>query len=106
MPDYTIDQASWHLRAGSESRDKTFRRFRAVATFLQENGLTTRPLLPDGEVEIDESFRIHSSDLTADGLELMGRHYDRWLRGVDRGKPVEDLSILRKALSAIRERET
>ena len=105
MTDYTIDQVSWHTKSGSESRDKTLRRFHAVAAFLQDNGLTSKPLLPDGQVQIDETFRIRSSDLTADGLELMRRYYDRWLRAVDRGKPVEDLSILKRGLSEIRARK-
>jgi hypothetical protein len=82
-------------------------RQRAVATFhnlilfLQNNGLTTRTILRGGELPA-QSTELWTSDLTADGNELIKVAHFKWLEAMGRGKLPEDVSILAKALAQIR----
>lgn len=103
---FTIDKVGWHTQTpgNTESVDHIHRRFRAVAVFLQENGLTTRTLLgPHGAVT--DEFEIHTSDLTPEGLALAKACYDTWLRRIDKGKSPEDVSLLRRTLEKLRSGE-
>ena len=102
---FTIDQVSWHTSTpgNTESREHIIHRFHVIACFLQERGLTVRPLVGD-ENEIQDSFAIASSDLTEEGLALMRASYDKWLQKVDEGMRAEDVSLLEKALKKIRTR--
>jgi hypothetical protein len=42
------------------------------------------------------------SDLTDEGYALMAAAYDKWLRGIDRGKAISDVSLLEKTLKKIK----
>jgi hypothetical protein len=102
--DFTIDQVSWHTRVqgNPESPESVRRRFRILSDFLQDNGLTVRVLLPDG-MEPSDDFAIRSSDLTEEGLEVMKKGYDKWLKKiVNKRKELSDVSLLTKALNDIR----
>jgi hypothetical protein len=102
MQDFVIDKVSWHWESGSEPPQKTLLRFKAIATFLQRNGLVKTTLL-DGDDDPAEDFCIRASDLTDEGLRLMKEAYDRWLKAVDNGKTApEDVSLLEKRLAKIR----
>lgn len=94
-----IDDASVHFAASKnrEYRDRVRQRFSTVIGFLQSNGLTTRVLLAEGELPT-EATKIMRSDLTDDGFAVLDAAYDKWLRGVDRGKPIADVSLFEHAL--------
>lgn len=100
---FTIDQVSWHTstRGNPESREHIIRRFHAIAHFLQDRGLTVRPLAGDLK-DVQDNFAISSADLTDEGLALMRAAYDKWLQKVDQGMDIGDLSLLDKALQKIR----
>lgn len=102
MQDFVIDQVSWHWASHSEPPEKTLVRFKAVALFLQRQGLATRTLLGESD-EPTESFSIRASDLTDEGLLLMKQTYDRWLRNVDQGKTApDDMGLFEKNLAKLR----
>jgi hypothetical protein len=85
-----------------EYRSRVVRSFRAFINFLQANGLTTRQILA-AEEPVTESLRIMKSDLTDEGFEVVKAAYDKWRRGHDRGKEIEDVSVLEKALAKLRQ---
>jgi hypothetical protein len=85
-----------------EYRARTVRMFRAFIGFLQTNRLTTRQILAEDE-PVTESLRIVKSDLTDEGFEVVKAAFDKWLRGHDRGKEIEDVSVLEKALARLRQ---
>jgi hypothetical protein len=99
MDDLPIDGVGIHLAASKNLafKDRVRERFTVFINFLQTNGLTTRVLLKDGDIP-NESTTIMKSDLTDEGFEVVRLAYDRWLRGLDRGKPVSDVSVLEKAI--------
>ena len=102
MPDFVIDQVSWHWKSGSEPPEKTLVRFKAMALFLQRNGLVKKTLLGE-EDEPTEQFCIRASDLTDEGLRLMKEAYDRWLKKVDQGKTApDDVSLFERSLAKLR----
>ena len=48
--------------------------------------------------DISDEFSIEASDLTDQGLELMRKAYDKWVRKIDKGMDPKDTSLLAKAL--------
>ncbi len=101
---FTIDKVSWHtsVKGNPETPAKVRQRFRIIADFLQDNGLVTRTLLRPGEDPGNE-FEIHTSDLTAEGLEVMHKGYEEWIgRVVDRRKDYTDVRILVDTLREVR----
>ncbi len=103
MSDFLIDDAGAHFAA---SRRKTYRdsvqqQFAVFINFLQSNELTTRLILDCGNAP-DESTKIMKSDLTDEGFQVVQESYDKWLRGIDKGKPISDVSVMEKALTKIR----
>lgn len=97
--DFIIDQVSWHTQAeNTESREHVHHRFRTIAKFLDSNGLTRRPI----SKPVDDSFAIRSTDLTDEGLQVMRKSYDSWLRAQDRGQSPDDLRLIEKALAKLR----
>jgi hypothetical protein len=102
MQDFVIDQVSWHWKSSSEPPQKTLVRFKAMALFLQRNGLVKRTLLGEDD-EPTEQFCIRASDLTDEGLRLMKETYDRWLRNVDQGTTApDDVSLFERRLARLR----
>lgn len=104
MPDqFTIDQVAWHtkIQGNTETRDQTIERFYAIATFLQENGLTLEPPIRE-KSEIGDDFAIHTDNLTEEGYAFMKAAYDGWLTRIDGGMPSANVSSLEKALRKIR----
>lgn len=104
---FLIDQVSWHTRTpgNPEAREAIDRRFRALFSFLDRNGLlkqnapaVTAGLLPD-------DFGLKAEHLTEEGLLVMKAAYDRWLAAVDHGTPPEEVKILEKALAKLRKHE-
>lgn len=85
----------------TEGRRATELWFIAFVNFLQDNKLTVRKLLKKGQVP-DESFEIWESDLTAEGVVVVDKAFERWLGALDRGTALDDVSILEKALAKIR----
>lgn len=88
------------------SKSKSYRAqvremFTTLAVFLQEKGLTTRELLPEG-AEISESFVIRRSDLTDEGLQFYRNVESKWAGAIDRGVSPSSTVILEKALQKMR----
>lgn len=99
MEDFVIDKVSWYK--GTELKQDVQLRFRTIATFLQDHGLTKKPLLKNAS-DIEEDFCIRSADLTEDGLQFMRQVYDKWVRSIDRGKSPQDVKMLERALAQLR----
>lgn len=102
--DFTIAKVSWHTKIidNPETPEMVKKRFRVIVDFLQRNNLTVRMLLGPHEEPTDE-FAIRCSDLTDEGVEVIKRGYDKWLKKVvNRSKDITDLTILEKALSELR----
>lgn len=97
---FTIDKVRWHTQApgNTETVEEIGARFRAIILFLQEHGLTVKPILRQGDPVTDD-LAIVSTDLTEDGLELMKRCHDKWLRQLDRGASHDDLFLFEKELA-------
>ena len=65
-----------------------------------------RTILADDE-EVTLDTELYKSDLTDLGFLVVKDGYNRWLKGLDRGKPIDDVSILEKTLKKIlKERST
>lgn len=103
--DVELLDAKFLLQASkNKSYQKQVRQMlKTLASFLQDNDLVTRELLPDNE-EITEDFIIRRSDLTDVGFELYCNAEDRWFDAVDRGVSPSDTRILERSLRLIRER--
>jgi len=102
-PKRDIDRVGWHTRTpgNTESREHIEHRFRVIATYLQDRGLTVRPILAPGGT-IDDDFAINAHDLTDEGMAIARAAYHKWLTKVDKGMPPDDVSLLDKALAKIR----
>lgn len=100
---FVIDAVEWHLGApgNPETLPQILDRFRVLAEFLDSNGLSAAPLLPEGRLP-DRAFAVRSSDLTPEGLAVMRAGYDRWLKALDRGTSPSDSRILQRALAKVR----
>lgn len=103
MSDFLIDDAAVHFAASKrlDYRESVRQQFAVFIAFLQSNELTTRLIL-DNDAVPDESTKIMKSDLTEQGFQVVQASYDKWLRGIDKGKPLSDVSVLEKALAKIR----
>ncbi len=93
----------WQASKNKSYRASVRQTLKVLVDFLQQSGLTTRVLLPEG-AEIDDAFVIHRSDLTEEGFELYRKVEQPWFRAMDRGAPPSDVSMLTKALLALRKR--
>jgi hypothetical protein len=104
MSSYTISKVGWHTQTlgNTETTEQIHRRFHTLASFLQDNGLTVRTLLAPNDVITDESA-IRSSDLTDEGLFLLKKCYDRWLKKIDKGMPPDDVTLLQRELLKLRQ---
>lgn len=96
---FPIDAVVWHtqVQGNPESREHILERFRSVAAFLKRNGLLAREL-----PGVDDTFLLHSDDLTDEGLALMKAAYDKWLQRVSRGAAPSDVAPLETALAKLR----
>lgn len=102
MNDFVIDDAAIHFEASKNSdyRDHVVQRFTTFIEFLQKNGLTQRIILQPGQ-KPSSDLKIMKSDLTDEGFAVVKESYDRWLRGIENGKPIHDISVLENALASI-----
>ena len=93
----------------NRSKPRDFRaKMRAALTilsrFLEDNGLTNRPIQYCGDY-IDDDERILFSELTYEGLALEREGaIGRWYDAHDRGRPPEDIRILERGLRKVRVR--
>jgi len=83
-------------------RERGVERLCLFIHFLQENGLTERPILEPG-MRPDKSTRIWAADLTEEGLKLVESAYHKWLESQIRAKTPGDVSVLERALAQIRQ---
>lgn len=100
--DFVIDDAKAHFAASknSEYKARVEQRFRVFVDFLQNNGLVNREILASGQ-PVTEELKIRKSDLTDAGFAVVKAAYDKWLRGIDKGKAVADVTVLNKALAKV-----
>jgi hypothetical protein len=100
--DYVITRIDWLLgRRGTPAKDALIRRFFALVSFLQKQGLTTREIVSDIS-EVTEESELRSTDLTGEGLALLGRSYKRWAANMDISHDYDDTSILQRELARMR----
>lgn len=109
--DFIITKVSWITQMKSDPPSTAeeikieYMRYEVLFYFLQDNDLTIRILLKPGETANDET-ELRVSDLTEDGFKVIKSAYDKWLRKIDRAKDkikaINDLSLLERALEAIR----
>jgi len=99
IKDFTIDKVSWHTKVvgNPESIEFTHKRFKIIIDFLQNNNLVTQTILTENEAVNDDTC-IKSNDLTEKGLLLMKKCYDNWLKSIDNGKPIDNLSLFTRTL--------
>lgn len=104
MSDFVIDDAAVHYAASKNAdyRQRVTERFSTFVNFLQDNGLVQKPILSGGEMPT-EKLKIMRSDLTEEGFEVVKASYDKWLRGIDKGKAISDTRLLERALSKLRD---
>ncbi|WP_428308510.1 hypothetical protein [Lacipirellula sp.] len=103
MDDFVIDDAGVHFSASKnlEYRARVVERLRVFVDFLQSNGLATRVILEPGETP-SETLKIRRSDLSEAGFQVVLKSYDKWLRGIDKGRAISDTSLLEKALEQLK----
>lgn len=82
-------------------RESIIRMFNTYLRFLQDHNLTTRLLLEPNEVPSENTI-VKRKDLTDEGWEFIKLGQDKWFSAVDRGTSPENVSILEKTLSKIR----
>jgi hypothetical protein len=104
MSKYTITKVAWYTQRKGDPfpREHVAKQFRTIARFLDENGLSSRKLLDPVDREITDEFAILSDDVTEEGHEFMGKGYIKWLNAIDRGKPPDDDTILKRELAKLR----
>jgi hypothetical protein len=100
---FTITKVAWYtLRPDPLPRDRVLEQFRTISRFLDEHGLSSRKLLDPPDREIGDDFAITSDDVTDEGLRFIKQGYTKWLEAVDRGRPPDDDTILRRELDKLR----
>ena len=105
--DYIIIEVSWITQLErnydtKEENEKIYQLVKTFINFLQENGLTTKTILPEEEAIKDETC-IRTSDLTDTGrIFFKKKHFDKWMGGIiDKGKDPNDTAPLKKVLDKI-----
>lgn len=63
--------------------------------------MATRELLP-ASADLPDDFVLSSGDVTEEGMAFVRKHYERWLKFVDRGGAIEDQRHLEQALARMR----
>jgi hypothetical protein len=81
----------------ADSEEVILARLTALATFLESNDLTTKPLTAASRVSRD--FALRSDDLTEMGLKLIRKGYEKWRK---QAKTPDDIRPLEKALAQLR----
>jgi hypothetical protein len=105
-PAFVITCVGWHTqRRGNEGLkwfdDQTRLLYGTLIRFLQDNGLTTREILPPG-APVSDQVAIRMGDLNSDGWALIQAGYSKWLDRIDHGGDPTDTKILERALKKIR----
>lgn len=99
---FVIDSVAWHTQGAAHVPSQQVKgRFRRLALFLQESGLASRQLLT-AQSEVADDFKISSVDVTDEGLSFLKKHYDPWLRFLDRGGDLDARKHLEDALARMR----
>lgn len=95
---FVIEKLNWYVGKGLQHDPKV--KLRTLALFLQDNGLTTRPLV-DSAGGLGDDFEISSADVTERGLQLLKGGYQKWIKSIDRGADPADPSPLRRELDKL-----
>lgn len=90
-----------------EYKERQYRFFENYVHFLQNNGLTTREILKEGERATDES-QITIGDLTEEGFKFYAFGIRKWRekydRAKDKDKAINDFTFIEKKLKEFREK--
>lgn len=102
---FLIFKISWLTqRKGNEvRREEVIKPLWIIIDFLQKNQLT-KEKIANSISEMNDDFYLDSDHLTDLGLEVMKKSFDKWLTKVDEGMPYDDVTILQKTLSKVREK--
>lgn len=91
-----------------EYKERQYRFFENYVHFSQDNGLTTREILKEGERATDES-QITIGDLTEEGFKFYAFGIRKWRekydRAKDKDKAINDFAFIEKKLKEFREKE-
>jgi len=103
MDDMVIVDIAYVLSASKSRsyREGVIQCSETLVRFLQENGLTTRTLVPLGE-PIPHDLKIRASDLTEEGNKFYDGPVQRWYHAQDRGTGPTDTRILERGLARMR----
>ncbi|MDY5813013.1 MAG: cyclopropane-fatty-acyl-phospholipid synthase [Bacteroides sp.] len=113
--DRIIEKISWLTQSKlapqpitQEYKERQYRFFENYVHFLQNNGLTTREILKEGERATDES-QITIGDLTEEGFKFYAFGIRKWRekydRAKDKDKAINDFAFIEKKLKEFREKE-
>jgi hypothetical protein len=88
---------AWH--------DKIVQLSTVLMCFLKNNGIivSVEPFDDDGKIK--EDFVLMKSNLRDEGFELFKNAVQGWLKFVDRGGNIENISRLEKGLAHLREND-
>lgn len=113
--DRIIEKISWLTQSKlapqpitQEYKERQYRFFENYVHFLQNNRLTTREILKEGERATDES-QITIGDLTEEGFKFYAFGIRKWRekydRAKDKDKAINDFAFIEKKLKEFREKE-
>ena len=101
MDNFLILRAGPHFRLGAGiGMKQEADMFSSLCGFLQAHDLLATSIeLPLGGWD---GFELRAFDVSSNGLAVMKCGLDRWMRALDKGKPVGDVAILEKCLDKVR----
>lgn len=113
--DEIISKVAWFTQSKlatqpitQEYKERQYRFFENYVHFLQNNGLTTREILKEGERATDES-QITIGDLTEEGFKFYAFGIRKWRekydRAKDKDKAINDFTFIEKKLKEFREKK-
>jgi hypothetical protein len=99
MENFAIDKIAWYL--GKGVRHDPHLKFQALLNFLKNHDLLVEnfdfPTTP-----IPDNFELRANQLTEEGLKLLQKAYQKWLKSIDKGKSETDTTFLEKELKKLR----
>lgn len=94
----------WEANRRKEYRDRISTKAAALVSFLQDNGLVKKRIVPPNST-IPLDLCLRESDLTEEGRAVIHQALDSWLDGHDRGNDPADVAILVRALAKAKKLE-
>lgn len=107
MAEFTIDKVAWHssVKGNPEKIERIIDRFWVLTVFLRQNNLLRHDLAISKE-GIGDDYKISSDDLNDLGMCVIKCGYDKWLKKLNKGGPVDDVAILSRCLISCKNKNT